>query len=141
MSDRSCSGIFISYRRDDTADLCDRVYERLARHWPQRVFVDIDGIVDGDLFAKAIEDTLQNCVVVLVLIGRNWLSITNEQGARRIDDPGDYLRIEVATALGRGIKVVPVLAGNTALPKRDDLPTDMSGLLDRQYVRVTRERF
>src|SRR4051794_7971495 len=123
MSDRLRSRIFISYRRDDSAaGMPDRVYERLAQRWRRRVFMDIDSIVGGDLFAKAIEDTLQNCAVVLVIIGRDWLSLRNAQGTRRIDDPGDYPRMEVAAALQREIRVIPVLVGDVPLPKRQELP-------------------
>jgi hypothetical protein len=136
------SRIFISYRRDDTAaDMTDRLYERLVRRWGRRVFMDIDSLVGGDLFAKAIEENLQNCAVVLVIIGRHWLSLTNERGVRRIDDPGDYPRMEVAAALRRGIRVIPVLVGGAPLPKPEELPQDIAGLLDRQIVRVSRERF
>jgi hypothetical protein len=136
------SRIFISYRRDDiTADMTDRLYERLVRRWGRRVFMDIDSLVGGDLFAKAIEENLQNCAVVLVIIGRHWLWLTNEQGMRRIDDPGDYPRMEVAAALRRGIRVIPVLVGGAPLPKPEELPQDIAGLLDRQIVRVSRERF
>jgi hypothetical protein len=135
-------GIFISYRRDDSAaDMAARVYERLSQRWPRRVFMDIDSIDGGELFAEAIEDTLQHCAVVLVMIGRDWLGTRDERGVPRMQKPGDYVRMEVATALGRKIKIVPVLSGNTPLPTRDDLPVDIAGLLDRQYVRVTRERF
>jgi hypothetical protein len=136
------SRIFISYRRQDTAaDMADRIYERLASRWRGRVFMDIDSIAGGELFDKTIQDTLQNCAVVLVIIGRDWLSLTNERGARRIDDPLDYPRMEVAAALRRGIRVIPVLTGNVALPTRAELPDDIAGLVDRQFVRVTRERF
>jgi hypothetical protein len=135
------SRIFISYRRDDTAaDMTDRLYERLVRRWGRRVFMDIDSLVGGDLFAKAIEENLQNCAVVLVIIGRHWLSLTNERGVRRIDDPGDYPRMEVAAALRRGIRVIPVLVGGAPLPKPEELRR-IHRPPDRQVVRVSRERF
>lgn len=142
MRDNNRSRIFISYRRHDTAaDMTDRIYERLAQRWRRRVFVDIEGIAGGDVFGKTIEETLQNCAVVIVVIGRDWLSLRNEQGMRRIDDAGDYPRMEVAAALRRGIRVIPLLVGNVAIPRREELPSDISGLLDRQFVRITRERF
>lgn len=136
------SRIFISYRRDDTAsDMTDRLYERLVRRWGRRVFMDIDSLVGGDLFAKAIEENLQNCAVVLVMIGRYWTSLTDKHGARRIDDPGDYPRMEVAAALRRGIRVIPVIVGNVPLPTLEELPEELMGLLERQVVRISRERF
>jgi len=134
--------IFISYRRDDSAaDMTDRVYEHLARRWPGRVFMDIDSLKAGDLFANKIDENLQNCVVMLVMMGHYWASLTDEQGARRIDNPGDYPRMEVAAALKRGIRVIPVLAGNTPLPKREELPSEIAGLVDRQVLRLSREDF
>ncbi len=136
------SRIFISYRRDDTAaDMTDRVYERLVRRWGRRVFMDIDSLVGGDVFAKAIDENLQNCAVTLVMIGRHWLSMTDAQGARRIDNPSDYPRMEVAAALRRGVRVIPVLVGDVALPNAADLPQEIAGLSDRQVVRISRERF
>ncbi len=134
--------IFISYRRDDSAaDMTDRVYEHLARRWPRRVFMDIDSLKAGDLFANKIDENLQNCVVMLVMMGHYWASLTDEQGARRIDNPGDYPRMEVAAALKRGIRVIPVLSGNTPLPKREELPSEIAGLVDRQVLRLSREDF
>jgi len=134
--------IFISYRRDDSAaDMTDRVYEHLVRRWKGRVFMDIDSLKAGDLFAKRIEENLQNCAVMLVMLGRYWASITDEQGARRIDNPGDYPRMEVAAALKRGIRVIPVLVGNAPLPRREELPSDIAGLVNRQALRLSREDF
>jgi len=136
------SRIFISYRRDDSAaDMTDRLYERLAQRWGRRVFMDIDSLVAGDLFEKAIEENLQNCRVMLVIIGRHWASLTDEAGLRSIDNPRDYPRMEVAAALRRGVRVIPVLVGDAELPKREELPDEIAGLVDRQYVRVSRERF
>jgi hypothetical protein len=121
--------------------MTDRVYEHLARRWPGRVFMDIDSLKAGDLFANKIDENLQNCVVMLVMMGHYWASLTDEQGARRIDNPGDYPRMEVAAALKRGIRVIPVLAGNTPLPKREELPSEIAGLVDRQVLRLSREDF
>lgn len=134
--------IFISYRRDDSAaDMTDRLYERLAQRWGRQVFMDLDSIVGGDLFEKKIEENLRNCSVMLVIIGRHWASLKDEKGLRRIDDPRDYPRMEVAAALRRGVRVIPVLVGDALLPKPEELPQDIAGLLARQYVRVSRESF
>jgi TIR domain len=134
--------IFISYRRDDSAsDMTDRVYERLVRRWGGRVFMDIDSLTGGDLFANEIEENLQSCAVVLVMIGHYWASLTGEKGTRRIDNPLDYPRIEVSAALKRNVRIIPVLVGGASLPKREDLPQDIIGLLDREVVRISREDF
>jgi hypothetical protein len=121
--------------------MTDRVYEHLARRWPGRVFMDIDSLKAGDLFANKIDENLQNCVAMLVIMGHYWASLTDEQRARRIDNPGDYPRMEVAAALKRGIRVIPVLVGNTPLPKREELPSEIAGLVDRQVLRLSREDF
>jgi hypothetical protein len=134
--------IFISYRREDSAaDMTDRVYEHLSRRWPGRVFMDIDSLKAGDLFARKINENLQDCVVMLVMMGSYWASLTDEQGARRIDNPGDYPRMEVAAALKRGVRVIPVLVGNATLPKREELPSEIAGLVDRQVLHLSREDF
>jgi hypothetical protein len=98
--------------------------------------MDIDSLKAGDLFANKIDENLQNCAVMLVMMGHYWASLTDEQGARRIDNPGDYPRMEVAAALKRGIRVIPVLVGNTPLPKREELPSEIAGLVDRQVLRL-----
>jgi hypothetical protein len=78
---------------------------------------------------------------MLVMMGHSWASLTDEQGARRIDNPGDYPRMEVSAALKRGIRVIPVLVGNTPLPKREELPSVIAGLVDRIVLRLSREDF
>jgi hypothetical protein len=103
--------------------------------------MDIDSLQAGDLFANKIDENLQNCVVMLVMMGHYWASLPDEHGARRIDNPGDYPRMEVAAALKRGIRVIPVLVGNTPLPKREELPSEIAGLVDRQVLRLSREEF
>lgn len=136
------SGIFISYRRDDTAaDMTDRLYEQLVRRWGRSVFMDIDSLAGGDLFAQEIDKHLQQCSVVLVMIGREWLSLRDASGRRRVDDPADYPRLEVAAALRRGIRVIPVLVGQAVLPRAEELPQDIAGLAQRQAIRLARERF
>jgi len=103
--------------------------------------MDIDSLKAGDLFANKIDENLQNCVVMLVMMGHSWASLPDAQGARRIDNPGDYPRMEVAAALKRGIHVIPVLVGDTPLPKREELPSEIAGLVDRQVLRLSREDF
>jgi TIR domain len=134
--------VFISYRREDSAaDMTDRVYEHLSRRWPGRVFMDIDSLKAGDLFARKIDENLHDCVVLLVMMGLYWASLTDEHGARRIDNPGDYPSMEVGAALKRGVRVIPVLVGNATLPKREELPSEIAGLVDRQVLRLSREDF
>src|SRR5262249_32981555 len=74
------------------------------------------------------------CRVLVVVIGPRWLTLTNEAGQRRIDDPQDWIRREIAEALSHGLRVIPVLTGDAVLPAEADLPADIAGLSRRQYL-------
>jgi hypothetical protein len=128
--------IFISYRRDDSADFAGRVYERLAREVGRNsLFMDIDGTIPYGLdFAKEIDKRVGKCHVLLAIIGPNWLDA-------RLDDPKDFVRIEIASALKRRIPVVPVLSHGAPMPTSDQLPVDLKSLPSRQGLHVRRESF
>src|SRR5262245_51476132 len=105
--------IFISYRRDESAGYAGRIHERLATlYGSDAVFMDFDDISPGMDFVQTIENRLSSCQVLMVLIGKRWLSVQNADGKRRIDDPIDFVRIEIATALARRVTVIPVLLNN-----------------------------
>ena len=88
--------VFISYRRDDSKHMADRVYDRLvARFGKGNVFKDVDAIPLGADFRKVLEEAVQWCDVLLALLGERWTSITNEAGQRRLEDPNDFVRIEI----------------------------------------------
>ena len=94
------AGIFLSYRRDDSAGFAGRLYDRLAsRYGPDRLFMDVDTIRPGHDFAEDIVSALARSAVCVVLIGRHWESITLPDGRRRLDDPTDFVRLEVAAAI------------------------------------------
>jgi TIR domain len=98
--------IFISYRRQETAYPAGWLYERVAAHFGrEQVFKDVDSIVLGDDFAEVIANAVGSCNVLLALIGDRWLTITDEDGRRRLDDPDDFVRLEIETALERNILV------------------------------------
>src|SRR4051812_43543626 len=110
---------FISYRRDDSLDIAGRIYDRLAAHFGHdEVFIDVDTIPFGVDFRSFLTDWIAQCEVVIVVIGRTWLDCRFEggpkAGQRRLEDPADFVRIEVAAALARGIPVIPVLVGGAA---------------------------
>lgn len=135
-------GIFVSYRRDDTRQAAGRMADDLATHFgSEHIFRDIEGIDLGVEFAKALNRALETCVVMLVLIGPRWLDITDAQGRRRLDDPRDWIRQEIATALSRDIRVVPVLIDGTALPDEADLPEDLRPLVRRQALEIADTRW
>ncbi len=134
--------IFISYRRDDARADAGRLYDRLAAHFGhERVFMDVDDIPPGTDFVQHLGDTLASCDAVLVVIGDRWTAPDEDTGLARIFDPGDFVHLEVRTALERNIAVVPVLVGGATMPARDALPDDLAPLLKRQAVELRHARF
>ncbi len=124
--------IFIGYRRDDTADLAGRIYSSLAtRLGACSVFKDVDNIPLGDDFGEHIKGILQLCRVALIVIGPKWIRAKDRSG-RRLDDPHDWVRIEVELALAaRDLTVVPVLVNGARMPRAHELPSSLHPLLGR----------
>lgn len=115
--------IFISYRRADSATFSGRIYDRLiARFGRRQVFKDVDDIPAGAKFAQYIQDALRDCAVALVVIGPGWLDARDTQGRRRLDDPADYVRLEIETALNLGLTVIPLLVDGARMPGGDEAP-------------------
>ncbi len=124
------AGIFVSYRRDETAAHAGRLSDRLVDHFGEaQVFMDVDSIGLGLDFVQVLQDAVGACEVMLVMIGPRWVS-------PRLDDPGDYVRIEVETALERSIRVVPILVGGGKLPVAADLPESLQPLARRQAFEI-----
>ena len=95
-------GIFISYRRDDTAGHAGRLFDRLAEHFGrERVFMDVDTIQPGQDFAEVIGERVRSSGAVIVLIGKEWLLATDASGDIRLNDPADFVRLEIVSALQR----------------------------------------
>jgi hypothetical protein len=133
-------GVFISYRRNDAPHLAGRLFDRLREHFGNaRIFMDVDSIEPGLDFGEVIADAVRSCKVMLVIIGPNWL--TTQDGNRRIDSPDDYVRIELEHALGRGIRVIPVLVDGAVMPSSADLPDALESLARRNAVEVTHRAF
>ena len=99
--------------------------------------MDIDTIALGDDFVKAIEKTVGECDVLIAVIGARWLASKNEQDGRRLDDPEDFVRREIATALKRDIRVIPVLVDGASMPRATELPDDLKPLVRRNALQVT----
>lgn len=136
--------IFISYRRSDTGFGADRVHEAALDYVsdPADVFMDIDGIPPGVDFVDFISDRVAECDVLFALIGRDWLNASHpETDKRRLDDPDDFVRIEIASALSRNIPVVPVLMGGAPMPRAEDLPADLKSLARRNASHLGRASF
>jgi len=114
--------IFISYRRKDSSASAGRVYDRLTGRFPSnRIFMDVDNIAPGVDFVKAIEKSVGSCDVLISVVGKHWLTATDEDGNRRLDNANDFIRLEIATALKRGIRVIPVLVDGASMPRSVDL--------------------
>ena len=130
--------IFISYRRADTSGyagrLADDLAERVGRH---RVFRDVQGIAAGSDYVAAIDHAIARSDVLLAVIGRTWLTETDAEGRRRLDDPQDLVRQEIAAALRRGCRVVPVLVEGARMPEAAELPGELASLASRQAVELT----
>jgi len=130
-------GIFISYRREESAGHAGRIYDRLReRFGKDRVFMDVSAIEPGVDFVEAIDRAVGSCAVLLVIIGRRWLDCTDAAGRRRLDDPKDFIRLEVGTALRRNIRVIPVLVQDAAMPGEGDLPDDLKLLARRNAFEI-----
>src|SRR5438105_14782294 len=126
------NGIFIGYRRADAPGDAGRLYDRLAAHFgADHVFMDVQGIEPGVDFVDAIERALGSCEIMIVLIGKDFLT-ADSAGRRRLDDPNDFVRVETATALARGIRVLPVLLKGAEMPRADNVPPEPLPLQMRQ---------
>jgi TIR domain len=135
-------GIFISYRRDDSLPTAGRLYDRLAKAFTEeRVFMDVEGIPAGVDFVDYLDSKLAACDVVLAIIGPHWLDAKNGAGNRRLDDPNDFVRREIATALVRKIPVIPVLIDGSPMPNAEDLPEPLKALARRHALEVRNGQF
>ena len=134
--------IFISYRRADSAGYAGRIYDRLSAHFGvDAVFMDVDTIEAGVDFLEVLQNSVQSCDVVVVLVGRNWLTIKDETSKRRLDNPEDFVRIEIATALNRDIRVIPVLVDGAQMPSSAELPDNLKPLVRRNALQVNHHSF
>ena len=123
--------IFVSYRREDSADVTGRLYDRLvARFGREQVFKDVDSIPLGVDFRTHLQEVVSACDVVVAVIGERWVSV-GEGGSRRLDDTKDFVRIELETALQREIPIIPVLVGDARMPSVRDLPPTLAALVYR----------
>jgi formylglycine-generating enzyme required for sulfatase activity len=129
--------IFLSYRRDDSGGHAGRLYDRLCQHFGRdNLFMDVDTIALGLDFVEAIQDAVGACDVLLAVIGRQWLTSTDPLGHRRLDNPEDFVRLEIITALTRNIRVIPVLVGGASMPRSTELPDVLQPLARRQALVV-----
>jgi formylglycine-generating enzyme required for sulfatase activity len=134
--------IFINYRRGDDSAAAGRLYDRLEQQFGKAcLFMDVDTIAAGADFVAILEQAVAECDVFLAVIGKSWLAARDTNGARRLDNANDFVRIEIASALRLGKYVIPVLVNEAQMPSADSLPEPLKPLVRRNALRLTHERF
>lgn len=132
------AGAFINYRRSDASGDAGRLAARLRQCFTRfQVFLDVDGgIGHGDSFPVAIESALNRSSALVVIIGKDWLTCTNQSGERRLTNEKDWVRREIAVALNRGHLVLPVLVDGARMPSAEELPDELQALADRHFAEL-----
>jgi formylglycine-generating enzyme required for sulfatase activity len=131
------SKILISYRRKDSEDVTGRIYDRLTQQFGREsVFKDVDSIPFGVDFRKHLDEEVGKCQAFLAIIGRDWINTCDNMGHLRLEDPKDFVRIEIESALKRGIAVIPILVTGASIPSADQLPVSMQDLAYRNGITV-----
>lgn len=131
------AGVFISYRRNDSDVAAGRLADNLMEIFGRdAIFRDLDTLEAGENYVNALDHALDSCVALIALIGPRWSNITDDAGHRRLENPADWVRIEIRRALERGIRVIPVLI-SAVMPQEADVPTDLKPLLQRQALDVS----
>src|SRR5580765_7504217 len=130
--------IFVSYRRSDAASEAGRIKDWLDNRFGEdEVFMDITTLEPGADFVAAIEDAVNTIDALIAVIGPNWVSASDPQGNRRLDEPHDYVRLEIGNALRRRIRVIPVLVEGAQMPRELELPEDLQPLVRRTALELT----
>ena len=134
--------VFINYRRDDSIGMAGRLHDRLGQTFGRdSLFMDVDNIPVGRDFADYLNSQVTACDAMLTVIGPNWLTAKDENGQKRLDNPEDFVVIEIGAALARNIPVVPVLVDGARMPKASELPGSLKPLVRRQAVEMRHAHF
>jgi hypothetical protein len=134
--------IFLSYRREETDFPAGWLHDRLAAHFGRdQVFRDVDDIPLGANFPEVIAKAVASCDVLLALIGSQWVTITDEEGKRRLDDPNDFVRLEIEAALQRSVLVIPILVRGAKMPRARQLPASLAELVHRNALELSPASF
>src|SRR5262245_24240859 len=130
--------VFINYRRTESGWPAEWLAAGLKRMFGgESVFLDIRDVDAGDDFTQVLEDKLGHAAALLVLIGKGWLDVQDGLERRRLDDPSDWVRKEIHFALKNPrCHVIPILLDDAALPEKQELPDDIAGLPDRQFLHI-----
>jgi hypothetical protein len=134
--------LFVSYRRSDARGIAGRLSDTLAVYFgDDRVFRDIENIEGGADFGDMITQALQTADAVIVLIGPEWLSLKNEKGLRRLEDPQDWVAEEIASAIALKKPIFPVLVENASMPRAEDLPDRLKPLTRYNALSISDDRW
>ena len=134
--------VFISYRRDDAAYPAGWLFDLLVeRYGADRLFKDVNSIQLGDDFVEVITAAVQSCRVLLAVIGKRWLNAVDDDGRRRLDDPEDFVRLEIEEALRRNVRIIPVLVEGARMPRAAELPESLRKLAYREALELGPAQF
>lgn len=134
--------IFINYRRGDSAGYAGRIGDWLqARFGSDQIFIDVTGIDAGEDFVKKLGEQLAQCDAMLSIIGPAWETTTGSEGIPRIEDPNDFVRLEIETALEQETLIIPVLVDRVSMPVAEKLPEGLRSILSRNAIRLRHESF
>jgi tetratricopeptide (TPR) repeat protein len=129
--------IFISYRRDDAAYVTGHINDLLRKEFGnEAVFTDVDNIALGVDFRAVLDQTVSQCQVLLAVIGTEWLTVSDQDGRSRLEDPADFVRIEIESALKRDVPVIPLLVSGAKMPAAEDLPESLRGFAFRNGTQI-----
>ena len=135
-------GIFLSYRREDAGPYARLLQRELKDRFPDaRVFMDLDSIEAGVDFEEVIRDAVGSSAVLVALIGHQWATLADEQGRRRLDEPDDFVRFELRTALESRVRVIPVLLDGAKALRREQLPAELQALVRLNAFELTYPRY
>jgi hypothetical protein len=134
--------IFINYRRGEDSGFVQALLGRLESAFASdQLFIDVDSIEPGVDFVRALDEQVAKCDILLAVIGKRWIDARDDADDRRLDNPEDFVRIEIAAALAQNKRVIPVLLGDAQMPRSSDLPDDIKALARRNAIRLTHDRF
>jgi hypothetical protein len=139
---KGMSAIFLSYRRDDSSGYAGRLFDNLAQRFSrEQVFMDIETLEPGMDFVAGIDRAIASCGALIAMIGPNWSKAQDSEGRRRLDDPHDFIRLEITAALSRGVRVIPVLVQNARMPLEHELPEPLRPLCRLQACEISNNRW
>lgn len=134
--------IFISYRREDTSGESGRLKDNLEQIFgKENIFYDVETLEAGLNFDQSIAKALNESKVLLAMIGPHWLKVSDSKGAKRLDNPDDWVRKEIAEALKRNLRVIPILVNGADMPDSEDLPDNLKELSLKHAQELTSSRW